>query len=164
MKVLSFVNEGGRNLKWIVKDVEQFEQAREYVDTGVIPLLSISAAKEMKMVVEQGEFIELLSMELEREYKGRVLLLPAFTYLVESQKNEKGRLQEWTNHLRSEGFKHIAYVTSDFSWKEDIKELQGDLFWFPSLALEQFSDQAKREVIHAHIKNIMVMLEEKWGN
>ncbi|HHT7226791.1 TPA: YpiF family protein [Bacillus cereus] len=154
----------GRNLKWIVKDVEQFEQAREYVDTGVIPLLSISAAKEMKMVVEQGEFIELLSMELEREYKGRVLLLPAFTYLVESQKNEKGRLQEWTNHLRSEGFKHIAYVTSDFSWKEDIQELQGDLFWFPSLSLEQFSDQAKREVIHAHIKNIMVMLEDKWGN
>ncbi len=89
MKVLSFVSEGGRNLKWIVKDVEQFEQAREYVDTGVIPLLSISAAKEMKMVVEQGEFIELLSTELEREYKGRVLLLPAFTYLVESQKNEK---------------------------------------------------------------------------
>ncbi len=46
MKVLSFVSEGGGgNLKWIVKDVEQFEQAREYVDTGVIPLLSISAAK-----------------------------------------------------------------------------------------------------------------------
>ncbi len=41
------------------------------------------------MVVEQGEFIELLSMELEREYKGRVLLLPAFTYLVESQKKRK---------------------------------------------------------------------------
>ena len=78
-------------MKWIVKDVEQFEQAREYVDTGVIPLLSISTAKKMKMVVEQ-EFIELLSMELEREYKGRVLLLPAFTYLVESQKR-KGRLQ-----------------------------------------------------------------------
>ena len=117
----------------------------------------------MKMVVEQGEFIELLSTELEREYKGRVLLLPAFTYLVESQKNEKGRLQEWTNHLRSEGFKHIAYVTSDFSWKEDMQELQGDLFWFPSLALEQFSDQAKRSYSCTY-KNIMVMLEEKWGN
>ncbi|MES5895008.1 MULTISPECIES: YpiF family protein [Bacillus cereus group] len=149
-------------MKWIVKDVEQFEQAREYVDTGIIPLLSISAAKEMKMVVEQGEFIEALSMELEREYKGRVLLLPAFTYLVESQKNEKDRLQEWTDHLQSQGFKHIAYVTSDFSWKEDMQELQGDLFWFPSLSLEQFSDQAKREVIRAHIKNIMVMLEERW--
>ncbi|WP_242237133.1 YpiF family protein [Bacillus cereus group sp. BfR-BA-01316] len=149
-------------MKWIVKDVEQFEQAREYVDTGIIPLLSISAAKEMKMVVEQGEFIEALSMELEREYKGRVLLLPAFTYLVESQKNEKDRLQEWTDHLQRQGFKHIAYVTSDFSWKEDMRDLQGDLFWFPSLSLEQFSDQAKREVIRAHIKNIMEMLEERW--
>ncbi|MBE7118874.1 YpiF family protein [Bacillus cereus] len=149
-------------MKWIVKDVEQFEQARKYVDTGIIPLLSISAAKEMKMVVEQGEFIEALSMELEREYKGRVLLLPAFTYLVESQKNEKDRLQEWTDHLQRQGFKHIAYVTSDFSWKEDMQELQGDLFWFPSLSLEQFSDQAKREVIRAHIKNIMEMLEERW--
>jgi Zn-dependent M16 (insulinase) family peptidase len=149
-------------VKWIVKDVEQFEQAREYVDTGIIPLLSISAAKEMKMVVEQGEFIEALSMELEREYKGRVLLLPAFTYLVESQKNEKDRLQEWTDHLKRQGFKHIAYVTSDFSWKEDMRDVQGDLFWFPSLSLEQFSDQAKREVIRAHIKNIMEMLEERW--
>ncbi|KWU56325.1 YpiF family protein [Bacillus mycoides] len=149
-------------MKWIVKDVEQFEQAREYVDTGIIPLLSISAAKEMKMVVEQGEFIEALSMELEREYKGRVLLLPAFTYLVESQKNEKDRLQEWTDHLQRQGFKHIAYVTSDFSWKEDMRDVQGDLFWFPSLSLEQFSDQAKREVIRAHIKNIMEMLEERW--
>ncbi|MFA2808563.1 YpiF family protein [Bacillus mycoides] len=149
-------------MKWIVKDVEQFEQAREYVDTGIIPLLSISAAKEMKMVVEQGEFIEALSMELEREYKGRVLLLPAFTYLVESQKNEKDRLQEWTDHLKRQGFKHIAYVTSDFSWKEDMRDVHGDLFWFPSLSLEQFSDQAKREVIRAHIKNIMEMLEERW--
>lgn len=149
-------------MKWIVKDVEQFEQAREYVDTGIIPLLSISAAKEMKMVVEQGEFIEALSMELEREYKGRVLLLPAFTYLVESQKNEKDRLQEWTDHLKRQGFKHIAYVTSDFSWKEDMRDVQGDLFWLPSLSLEKFSDQAKREVIRAHIKNIMEMLEERW--
>ncbi|HFK1706962.1 TPA: YpiF family protein [Bacillus mycoides] len=148
-------------MKWIVKDVEQFEQAREYVDTGIIPLLSISAAKGMKMVVEQGEFIEALSMELEREYKGRVLLLPAFTYLVESQKNEKDRLQEWTDHLQRQGFKHIAYVTSDFSWKEDMRDVQGDLFWFPSLSLDQFSDQAKREVIRAHIKNIMEMLEER---
>lgn len=149
-------------MKWIVKDVEQFEQAREYVDTGIIPLLSISATKGMKMVVEQGEFIEALSMELEREYKGRVLLLPAFTYLVESQKNEKDRLQEWTDHLQRQGFKHIAYVTSDFSWKEDMRDVQGDLFWFPSLSLDQFSDQAKREVIRAHIKNIMEMLEERW--
>ena len=45
MKVLSFVSEGGKEFEVDCKDVEQFEQAREYVDTGVIPLLSISAKK-----------------------------------------------------------------------------------------------------------------------
>ncbi|MGR5874360.1 DUF2487 family protein [Bacillus pacificus] len=112
-------------MKWIVKDVEQFEQAREYGRYGCYTTFINFSSKEMKTVVEQGEFIELLSMELEKEYKGRVLLLPAFTYLVESQKNEKGRLQEWTNHLRKQGFKHIAYVTSDFFMERRYARIAG---------------------------------------
>ncbi|WIY62674.1 YpiF family protein [Bacillus arachidis] len=151
-------------MKWVVKDAEQFEQAREYVDTGIIPLLSISVAKEMKGIVEQGEFIQTLSIELEREYKGRVLLLPPFTYLAEQQKKEQARLQEWASHLQDQGLKHIAYVTSDLGWKEAEDMLPGHLFWLPSLSLEQFSDQAKREVIQAHVKNIMSLLTEKWEN
>ncbi|MEY8349620.1 YpiF family protein [Bacillus cereus] len=151
-------------VKWAVKDVEQFEQAREYVDTCIIPLLSISVAKEMKSIVAQGEFIEILSMELEREYKGRVFLLPPFTYLAEQQQEEQERLQNWTSHLQEQGLKHIAYITSDFAWKEGEAALQGHLFWLPALSLEEFSDQAKREVIHAHIKNIMELLTEKWEN
>ncbi|KEK22744.1 YpiF family protein [Bacillus gaemokensis] len=151
-------------MRWAVKDADQFEKAREYVDTGVIPLLSISVAKEMKTVVEQGEFIEVLSMELEREYKGRVLLLPAFTYLAEkqTQEQERERLQEWTDHLQEQGLKHIVYVTSDFTWKENMDGVKGQLFWLPALSLDQFSDQAKREVIHANVKNIMASLTEKW--
>ncbi len=41
-----------------------------------------------------------------------------------------------------------------FSWKEDMQELQGDLFWFPSLALEQFSDQAKKRSYSCTYKKI----------
>ncbi|AWC28205.1 YpiF family protein [Bacillus cytotoxicus] len=150
-------------MRWAVKDAEQFVQAREYVDTCIIPLLSISVAKEMKELVEQGEFIEVLSMELEREYKGRVLLLPAFTYLAENQEKEKERLEGWTNHLQEQGIQHIVYVTSDFAWKQ-ANVLQGQLFWLPAISFDQLSDQAKREVIHAHIKNIMELLTEKWKN
>ena len=43
-----------------------------------------------------------------------------------------------------------------------ICKITGDLFWFPSLALEQFSDRAKRSDSCTY-KNVMVMLEEKWG-
>ena len=67
-------------------------------------------------------------MELEREYKGRVLLLPAFTYLVESQKRKRSFAR--MDKSFEKGFKHIAYVTSDFSWKEDMQELQEIYFGF----------------------------------
>ena len=43
-----------------------------------------------------------------------------------------------------------------------ICKITGDLFWFPSLALEQFSDREKRSDSCTY-KNVMVMLEEKWG-
>ena len=32
--------------------------------------------------------------------------------------------------FEKQGFKHIAYVTSDFSWKEDMQELQEIYFGF----------------------------------
>lgn len=130
MKVLSFIGGEGRHLKWIVKDVEQFEQAREYVDTGVIPLLSISAAKEMKTVVEQGEFIELLSMELEREYKGRVLLLPAFTYLVESQKMKKVVCKNGQIIYKSKVLSILLMLQVIFHGKKICKNYRGIYFGF----------------------------------
>ncbi|MFD0768526.1 YpiF family protein [Bacillus sp. CGMCC 1.60114] len=150
-------------MKWAVADVIEYEQAREYIDTGIIPLLSISFGNGMKETVVEGEFISALTRELEREYKGRVFLLPAFTY-VEGCVSEQQRLQEWTNYLKEKGLQHIALITSDFSWKEIEHELAETLFYLPALPLDQLSDQAKREIIHAQIKNIMEIFTEKWEN
>ncbi|MGG2092876.1 YpiF family protein [Bacillus sp. S13(2024)] len=150
-------------MKWAVADVVEYEQAREYIDTGIIPLLSISFEKGMKETAVEGEFISVLTRELEREYKGRVFLLPAFTY-VEGCVSEKQRLQEWTNYLKDKGLQHIALITSDFSWKEMEHELTEPLFCLQALPLEQLSDQTKRELIHAQIKKIMEIFTEKWEN
>ncbi|MCP1123182.1 hypothetical protein CN326_12790 [Bacillus sp. AFS018417] len=151
-------------MKWAVADVLQYEQAREYIDTGIIPLLSISLEKGMKEAAVEGEFISALTRELEREYKGRVFLLPPFTYVEGAYVSEKHRLQEWTNYLKEQGLRHIALITSDFSWKESEHELTEKLFCLPALPLEQLSDQAKREIIQAQIKNVMEKLTEKWEN
>ncbi|WP_242217318.1 YpiF family protein [Bacillus cereus group sp. BfR-BA-01380] len=151
-------------MKWAVADVVQYEKTREYIDTGIIPLLSISFEKEMKTAAVEGEFISTLTRELEREYKGRVFLLPAFTYVEGAYASERQRLRDWTNYLKEKGLQHIALITSDFSWKEIEYDLTEQLFCLPALPLEQLSDQAKREIIHAQIKNIMEILTEKWEN
>ncbi|MFI8705532.1 YpiF family protein [Bacillus sp. NPDC077411] len=151
-------------MQWAVADVVQYEKTREYIDTGIIPLLSISFEKEMKAAAVEGEFISALTRELEREYKGRVFLLPAFTYVEGACANERQRLLDWTNYLKERGLQHIALITGDFSWKEFEYDLTEQLFCLPALPLEQLSDQAKREIIHTQIKNIMEILTEKWEN
>lgn len=151
-------------MKWIVADATQYEQAREYIDTAVIPLLSISLVEKMRNIVGEGEFLTALTYELEREYKGRIFLLPAFTYVERVEEKERERLKEWTSYLQKQGLLHVIYITSDFSWKSAEEELEGDLFYVPAFPLEQLSDQAKREVIHTQIKPIVETLSEKWEN
>lgn len=151
-------------MKWVVADAKQYEQAREYVDTVIIPLLSISLVEKMQNIVVEGEFLTVLTNELEREYKGRILLLPAFTYVEIAKENERERLREWTSYLQEQGLKHVIYVTSDSSWKMAEEELSGHLFYSPAFPIEQLSDQAKREVIQAQMEPIIELFIEKWEN
>ena len=57
---------------------------KEYVDTAVIPLIPVSFGDENETsAASMSEFITLLSTLLERQFTGRILLLPPFTYLTE---------------------------------------------------------------------------------
>ncbi|PTY87126.1 DUF2487 family protein, partial [Heyndrickxia sporothermodurans] len=116
---------------WNSKDVKVYLKEQQFIDTAVVPLLPISFGHEMKQAASQGEFIDLLSMHLERQFKGRVLLFPAFTYLSTLEKEQQmNMLQNWEVKLKETGFSHIFYLTSDSSWsnQEKIK----DIIWLPS--------------------------------
>ena len=43
-------------MKWNVKDVELYEQAKEYVDTVLIPLIPITFDDQMKQLTSFGKF------------------------------------------------------------------------------------------------------------
>ncbi|CAM4106284.1 hypothetical protein BAMA_14090 [Bacillus manliponensis] len=151
-------------MKWLVADAKQYEQAKEYIDTAIIPLLSISLVEKMRNTVGEGEFLTTFANELEREYKGRIFLLPAFTYIEQVEENTSNRLKEWTSYLQKQGFQHVLYVTSDVSWKSAEEELTGELFYVSALPLEQLSEQAKREVIQTQVGMVAELLIKKWEN
>ena len=45
------------SMKWNVKDVEMYVQAKEYVDTVVVPLIPITFNDQMKQLTSSSEFI-----------------------------------------------------------------------------------------------------------
>jgi hypothetical protein len=150
-------------MKWIQEDMEMFVKAREYLDTVVIPLYPISFGDDVKQTANMTEFINLLTTQLERQFKGRLILLPGFTYFKRQDSNKVVTdLQQWENTLKSEEFKHIFYVTSDSDWKLKESELTGSLIWLPALPLELLDEKNKNAMIEDQVKQLLNLFVKRW--
>lgn len=150
-------------MKWVTKDIDVYLQAKEYVDTAVIPLIPVALDGNLKTTVSMGEFITILSNEIERQFKGRIILFPAFTYSSSEELQEtKERLNQWTNDLSEGGMKHAIFITSDSSWKQVEAELQGTLIWMPTLPLEYVEEKYKQTMLQDQMKQLISLFMNIW--
>ena len=140
-------------MKWIPQDIDLYEQAKEYVDTAVLPLFPVSFDTKMKETAGMSEFINLLTIQLERQLKGRLLLLPGFIYI--KNKNWEKYIHEihnWEQELQAKGFKHLFLVTSDSDWKAVENQVSSKLIWLPSLPFEDMEDKYKNSLLEDQVK------------
>jgi hypothetical protein len=150
-------------MKWVSKDIETYSTAKEYVDTAVIPLYSVSFGNEMKQSASSAEFITLLTTFLERQFTGRMMLVPPFTYLKSDHPEDNfQQLKKWEANIEKHEFKHIFYITSEIDWKNFEKELNGSLIWIPSLPLEHLNDSQKISMIENQVKQLLSLFTQKW--
>lgn len=152
-------------MRWETKDIDTYLQAKEYVDTAVIPLVPIVWGEEMKSTISMGEFISVISDQLERQFHGRIVLLPSFTYTVDELPEERiKRLDNWYDLLINGGFRHVILLTSDFRWKENEQNLQATLIWLPTIPLEHLDKEIKHDIVTEQIKQLIPILTKKWQN
>ncbi|MFP7297850.1 YpiF family protein [Neobacillus niacini] len=150
-------------MKWVSKDIETYLTAKEYVDTAVVPLYCVSFGNDMKQSASSAEFITLLTSYLERQFTGRLLLLPPFTYLKNERPEETFlEVKKWEENIVKNEFKHIFYITSESDWKLYEKDLSGSLIWIPSLPLEHLNDQQKISMIESQVKQLLSLFTQKW--
>ncbi|HHW35929.1 MAG TPA: DUF2487 family protein [Bacillales bacterium] len=150
-------------MKWISADIEEYIKAREYVDTVIIPLIPITFKGDMIPIVEMGEFISILTSELEREYKGRLITLPAFTYLKEEEPSTlSNRINLWNNTLLQAGIKNVVLLTADPDWKLNEKDVQATLLWVPSISLKDLDKKYIEQMVKSQIKSIHSIVINLW--
>jgi hypothetical protein len=150
-------------MKWNVKDVEMFIEAKEYVDTVLVPLIPITFNDQMKQLTSASDFMAILSMEIEKNCKGRILLAPTFYYVNGDEKKVEG-IQNWIMELHQAKFKHIYFLTSDMNWKKDENNLSGLLLWIPTISLERLEIEQAREVMKQQVKQIVDIFTINWEN
>ncbi|MEH7075199.1 YpiF family protein [Neobacillus drentensis] len=150
-------------MKWTSQDIETYLNAKEYVDTAVVPLIALSVGDEMKQSAASSEFITLLTGHLERQFTGRLLLLPPFTYLKsKNSENTISDLKDWEASLEKGEFKHIFYITSEIEWRAREEVLAGSVIWLPSIPLEHMSDSQKLAVVDSQVKQLLNLFTQKW--
>lgn len=150
-------------MKWIPREIETYLSAKEYVDTAVVPLYSVDIGGQMKESAEAAEFITLLTNYLERQFTGRLLLFPPFTYLTkDAGEVVTQKLQAWETEIAGAGFKHIFYITCDLEWRNHEEELNGTVIWLPSMPFEGMNDSQKVTVIDRQVKQLLSLFTKKW--
>lgn len=151
-------------MKWTVHDVSMYEKEKQYIDTAVIPLLPLNFSERAKLAAADGEFMQLITNEIERQLKGRLFLLPSFTYFVsESFEACVERVNQWTSELKEAGMNHVFYVTADRKWKEAEQGLLGALFFLPSIPFEHMDDSYKQQIVHEQTTKLLNAFISHWA-
>ncbi|RDU36355.1 DUF2487 domain-containing protein [Neobacillus piezotolerans] len=150
-------------MKWSAEDIRSYSSAKEYVDTAIIPLIGVDFGDGIAQSASSTEYIGLLAAQLERQFTGRILLLPSFTYLKEeAPASSAGRLNRWEEKLADEGIRHVFFLTSDQSWREEERNFNGSLIWLPALPLANMEEKQKTLLINDQVKQLMQLFTAKW--
>jgi hypothetical protein len=152
---------GMPSMKWNAKDSDMYVQAKEYIDTVVIPLVPIRFTDEIKQLTSASDFISMLCMEIERICKGRMLLAPTF-YYVSGDLARVGALQSWEMALDEAKFKHIYFLSTDNAWKQDENHLSGSFLWIPSIPLEHLEIGQAQDMIRQQAAQIIDIFKQHW--
>ena len=145
-------------MNWNAKDMDTYIQQKEYIDTLLVPLLKLETNPEnMKSSSSSAEFLMYLSTFMEKQFKGRIMLLPPFSY---TQSMDLNILAETlTRDINLMGFKHVFYLTTDTNWTSTKLE---DVIWLPSIPLESMDKQLKQKIIEDQLRQVLPLLTKKW--
>lgn len=152
-------------MKWIKDDIEKYVEAKEYVDTAIIPVQAFQLSKDEQLVKDTfaGEVLSIYANEIEKELSGRLLLAPAYTFNKQSNiEKEVARLNEWVADIKEQPFDHIFILTLDLDLKKVEKDIDGNLLWFPGMQPTDLQSQESVQMIRSQIEQISELIRSYW--
>lgn len=152
-------------MKWLKHDLEKYVEAKEYIDTAVIPVQAFHISREDQLTKDSFdcEVLSIYANEIEKELSGRVLLTPTYTYFKGTDlEREAKRINEWSDELKQQPFQHIFILTLDLQWKKHEALLDGNLLWLPGLKPTNLQSQEAVQVIRGQIEQISELIRSYW--
>jgi len=141
-------------------DVTSFMAQKEFIDTAIVPLVSIDLTSEkIKQSGAEADFLLSLTSFVEQQFKGRLLLLPPFSYSTILKNEELPQLLE--SQLHNAGFKHVFFITCDHFWT-NIGDVV-NVIWLPAIPLESMDKGVKNSILEDQLRQVIPTFSTKWA-
>src|SRR5699024_2487391 len=152
-------------MKWTKKDMTQYMEAKEYIDTIVIPLLPFQIAKDKESTkyAPQGQVLLLLTTELERESSGRMMLIPKYSSLTSTDKREEcDRFNAIAQSIQEQPFSRLFVLTFDPGSKKFEQSVQRNRLWIPSVPSEDLYSSATHAMVKDQVSQVSELIRPYW--
>jgi len=158
--ILLFVTVGGYKMYFNANDVTAFLAQKDFIDTALIPLVGINFTEEkLKQSGAEADFLLSLTAFIEQQFKGRLLVMPPFSYST-TLKNEELPAQLETQ-LHTAGFKHVFFITCDHFWT-NIGDIV-NIIWLPAIPLESMDKGVKHTILEDQLRQVIPVFSTKWS-
>ena len=145
-------------MNYNAKDIEQYLNQKQFIDTAIVPLLPVDFSTESGMRSgSEADFLMSLVTYVEKQLKGRLFLTPPFSYF---QKTVKIDINDIHDNLIQAGFKHVVFITCDSSWKHSNHEKS--LLWLPAIPFESMDLEVKNRILQDQMNYVIPQLTEIW--
>lgn len=153
-------------MRWTTEDIEKYIQAKEYIDTVIIPLQAFQMTDEKSLVNDAfaSKILTISCEQMEAELSGRVVLTSPYTYIKSTTlADEAKRLNEWVEHIKQQPFNNVFFVTSDMAFKKIESELDGHLIWMPVGKMMNVHSQEAKAFVQNQVEHISEYIRSFWA-
>jgi len=152
-------------VRWSNEDLSKYTQAKEYIDTILIPLQAFHFSNETSLTNDafQKDVLSIYMNEIEKELSGRVMLIPPYSYVKSKNLDtEVDRLNQWIEDIKTQPFQNIFAVTFDNAWKKVENNLNCNLLWLPGMKEGDIQAEETVKLIRNQVEQISELIRSYW--
>src|SRR5690625_1044001 len=152
-------------MQWYKEDIEKYLNAKEYVDTVIIPLQPFHLSHDKELLKDSflRQALSIYANEIEQELSGRVLLTLEYIYLKSNQlEDEVSRANKCVQDMKKQPFQSVFFLTFDVGWKKVESSLNGELIWLPGISSGDLQSKETVSMIQNQVTQISELIKSYW--
>jgi len=136
------------------RDLRVLKEEIEFVDTAIVPVMNIDFDGNMLHHANNLELIQHVTVQLEKQLKGRLLITPALTAVG----GNTDSLITYKDQLFEYGFKKVISLSFDAAEAEGVNNIK-----INSIPISDMDNNMKISIINDEVKSVIKQIINVWN-